>query len=172
MTRPRLSLLHGNLIELVGTLVAFALNHYAPSLGGVYVRFALYLLSFACLIFFPHCLAHFIIGTLVGIKFDYYSIRESSISRLNLPISFPRLPVLSLKVNRESLKHTNPFGRGAMFASGAIVSVLLPFIVVASALPNIPQLPGMLLLVLAIANAAFDLYYSPRAGDFSRMRTR
>ena len=172
MNRSRLSLVYGNLIELAGTFVAFALIYYAPSIGGVYIKFALYLLSLGCLIFFPHCLAHFIVGTIVGIKFDYYSIRESSISRLNLPISGPRIPVLSLKVNRESLKHTNPFGRAAMFASGAIVSVLLPFIVVASALPNIPQLPGMLLLILAIANAAFDLYYSPRAGDFSRMRTR
>jgi hypothetical protein len=67
MNRPRLSIVYGNLIELAGTLVGFALIHYAPSLGDVYIKFALYLLSLACLIFFPHCLAHFITGTVVGI---------------------------------------------------------------------------------------------------------
>jgi hypothetical protein len=56
-----------------------------------------------------------------------------------------------------------------MFASGATASMLLPFIVFAVSVGRLPAILAGVLLVLSVANLVFDLYYSPKAGDLSRV---
>jgi hypothetical protein len=57
-----------------------------------------------------------------------------------------------------------------MFASGAIVSIPLPFFVVAAVFHNLPFSLWLLLFLAILANAAFNSYYGPKAGDLSRAR--
>jgi hypothetical protein len=56
-----------------------------------------------------------------------------------------------------------------MFASGAVVSMILPFLVVVVAIGNLPMIWSLALALLSVANVSFDLYYSPKAGDLSRI---
>jgi len=163
----------GNAVEVLGVLLAFYLllsTAYAPSTP---LRFLLYLISMGCFVFFPHGLAHYITGRLVGVRFKYYFLAKSSVSKLKLPLFSTlanQFPVLALKVDPESLRSASSGRKAAMFASGAAASMVLPFIAPVASMGRVSVLVSGLLFLVAAANAAFDLYYSPKAGDISRAR--
>src|SRR3989454_11111601 len=95
-------------------------------------RVTLLLFAWFTFWFFSHDLAHHITGQLVGIKFRYYYLGKSAIRKLNLPLIpqlMNRIPVLVLKVDHESLKQATPRPQRVMFASGAIVSMVLPWLI-------------------------------------------
>jgi len=166
----RIPLAFGSLIGLLGTSIAFLLVYYAAAIQHQGIKFILYLSSIGCLIFFPHSLAHFIVGSSVGIKFKYYRVGRSSISKLALPIRLLSIPVLTLIIDHPSLNSVSWIGKAAMYASGAIVSMTLPLIVAVYAFNRLSVSLWLILLVVVIANLLFDLYYSPKSGDLSRIR--
>jgi len=144
----------------------------ATDLSDPLEMFAVYFLSWICLVFFPHCLAHYIVGRLVGVRFSHYAIGKSSITKLGLPLvsSFASaLPLLTLKIERRSLRSVSHGARAVMFASGATASMILPFLVVVVSFEHLPLALSLALVLISVANLGFDLYYSPRAGDISRI---
>jgi hypothetical protein len=163
----------GNGVEVLGILLAVYFMVLATDASIIYVRFFLYLISWGCLIFFPHCLMHYLVGSVVGVRFKFYYLGRSGVSKLGLPL-LGRLaecvPVFAVKADRRSLSSVTPSRRAVMFASGAVASMILPFIVVVASLPHLPLSLTVALLLLSVANLAFDLYYSPRAGDISRAK--
>jgi hypothetical protein len=162
----------GNGIEILGIIVAITLVVVAPDINDVLLRFVAYLLSWGCLVFFPHCLAHFVTGRLVGVRFTHYLVSRSPVAKLKLPIIsevMSKIPILGLKIDRSSLKTVSRSMRAVMFASGAVTSMILPFSVVVASLGRLPTTRSGGLLLLSIGNLAFDLYYSPKAGDISRI---
>jgi hypothetical protein len=172
LSRHRIPLGLGNVIEVLGCLAAIALVLEAPYVENIPLAFVAYLLSWGCLVFFPHCLAHFITGRILGVRFSHYFISASPVTRMQLPIIsgvMSKLPVLGLKIRPESLKSVNHGARTVMFASGAAASMLLPFLVFVISIGRLPSILVGILLVLSLANLAFDLYYSPKAGDLSRI---
>ena len=159
-------------MEVLGIAIGIYLLAAASSINAVTLRFILYLVSWACLIFFPHCLAHFVVGRLVGVQFIHYVIGKSSITKLRLPVISSvssAIPLLTLKVDHVSLVSVTPGARAVMFASGAAVSMILPFIPVVVSIGHLPTIWSTILFLISIANVCFDLYYSPRAGDLSRI---
>ena len=135
-------------------------------------RVILLLFAWFTLWFFSHDLAHHITGQLVGIKFRYYYLGKSAIRKLNLPITpqlINRIPVLVLKVDHESLRQATPRSQSAMFASGAIVSIILPWLIIPASFSLGPIL-GLLFLALVVGNDLFTLYFSPKTGDLYRAR--
>ena len=122
--------------------------------------------------FFPHGLSHYLVGSLVGIRFRYYFLGRSGIRKLKLPLArliASRVPVLVLKVDWDSLQSVSPGKRAVMFASGALASVILPFFAAVASLRHLPVSMSMLLFIISVASVLFELYYSPRAGDLSRL---
>ncbi len=110
----------------------------------------------------------------MGVRFKHYSLGRSAIANLRIPIVShvaSRVPVLSLKIKPTSLGSVSYVARSAMFASGALCSMLLPFIVVLISFNQLPSLLSNLLLVTCLGNLIFDVYYSPKAGDISRIKT-
>jgi len=167
----RLPILLGNLIEMIGLIVALTLLLLAPELHNSLHAFFLYLIALGLLVFFPHCLAHYVVGRLTGIKFEYYRLGKSGVAKLKLPaVSFlgSKLPVLALKVDRSSIHQANRIGISAMFSAGALVSMAFPFLAVAASIGNLPLPLSIILMLLAASNLVFDLYYSPRTGDLAR----
>jgi hypothetical protein len=159
-------------MEILGAAVGVYLVVVAPDVNDVLLRFLVYLISWGCLVFFPHCLAHFVTGRLVGIRFNYYFLARSPVVKLKLPLISTvasKLPILGLKIDQSSL---TPVGRGAravLFASGATASMIFPFFPVAASIGRLPLILGSVLFVLSAANFLFDLYYSPKLGDLSRI---
>jgi len=172
LARIKIPLILGNAIEILGVAVAIFLIVAASGVNSASVRFFFYLISWACRVFFPHCLAHFVVGRLAGVRFRYYLVGKSSITKLRLPVvsAFAALfPLLELRIDRRSLESLSVGGRAVTFASGAVASMIFPFLVPVVAFNHLPVTWSLTLLLLSFANVCFDLYYSPKAGDLSRI---
>jgi hypothetical protein len=172
LRRIKIPLVLGNGVEILGIAVAIYLVLKAPQVGDIFLRFFLYLISWGCLEFFPHCLAHFVVGRLVGAGFAHYFFGKSSITRLRsrvLNAVASAVPVLTLKIDQNSLRSVTHGGRAALYASGAAASMILPFFVAVASLGRLPIGLSVVLLLLSAGNVAFDLYYSPKVGDISRI---
>ena len=167
----KIPLAAGNLVELAGILLGFLLMLSAPDVLQLPLRFVMYLVAWGCMLFFPHCLTHYIVGRILGIRFRFYTLTKSSVYQLRNPvfaIIASKSLVLSLRVDNESPRAVSGRRLAVMFASGAIASMSLPFLVPLAALQKLPTFYSVSLFVLCAANLAFDLYYSPKAGDLSR----
>ncbi len=171
MVKAKIPLVFGNAIEVAGTLFGISFLVLVPSVSVIALKFLVYLLAWFCFVFFPHCLAHYLVGRLVGVKFRYYSLGKSSVYKLKIPILAAiasRSVVLKLNTDRSSLESVSRGARIAMFSSGAIASMVLPFFVALASLHDLPIMLVALLFLLSGANLLFDAYYSPKAGDLSR----
>ena len=150
-------------------LVAWFLAAVEYSLS---VRVLLLLFSWFTLWFFSHDLAHHIVGSLGGIRFRYYFLGRSAIRKLNLPL-IPRLmnriPVLVLKIDTDSMSHASVRARKWMHASGAIVSMSLPWLIIPESF-SLGLVWGALFVALVLGNDVFTLHFSPRTGDLFRAR--
>lgn len=162
----------GNSVEDLGTVGGVYLIVVAPDVGGVLLRFLVYLISWGCVVFFPHCLAHFVTGRLVGIRFKYYLMTRSPLVKLKLPLISAMgsmIPVLGLRIDHSSLGSVSRGARAVMFTSGTAASMIFPFFPVAASIGRLPVILSSVLLVLSAANVLFGLYYSPKLGDISRI---
>ncbi len=153
-------------------LVGLALIVVVPRVKLFPVDALLVLVAWFCLWFFSHDLAHHIVGRVVGVRFRYYFLGRSAITKLSLPIVSNLLrvvPVLGLKVERSSLKSVSANRARAMYASGALFSMFLPWVVIPAGFA-VGLLVGILLALLTVANDVFTLYFSPRVGDLHHAR--
>ncbi len=174
MTKTRIPIPVGNMIEIVGIIFALYLIFSAPRIADILLQFLVYVVAWGCLLFFPHGIAHYVVGRFVGIRFQYYYLSRSSVYKLKLPLAraiASRSLVLTLKVDQGSLRSASPGGRAVMFSSGAVASMILPFYATLTSVGHLPMNLSAILLLLSAANLVFDLYYSPKAGDISRARS-
>jgi hypothetical protein len=74
-----------------------------------------------------------------------------------------------LKIDKSSLNSISLNGVRAMYASGAIFSMLLPWVVIPTGF-SVGLPVGILITILTIVNVVFTLYFSPRVGDLHHAR--
>lgn len=170
--RRGLSLAQGASLCVFGVLLGLALLILAPRVKLFPLDVLFILVSWFCLWFFSHDLAHHIVGRMVGVSFRYYFLGRSAITKMSLPIA-PNLlrvvPVLGLKIDKSSLNAISPNNVRAMYASGAVSSMLLPWLIVPTGYA-ISFLVGILLTLLTVANDVFTLCFSPQVGDLHQVR--
>ena len=158
----RLSLAQGSSLSTVGVLAGLALLVAALRIRLFPLDVLLLLAAWFCLWFFSHDLAHHVIGRIVGVSFRYYFLGRSAITKLSLPIvskSLRMVPVLGLKIDKSTLKSISPNRVRAMYASGALSSMFLPWLVIPAGYEvGLPV--GILLTLLTVANDVFTLYFS------------
>jgi hypothetical protein len=163
----RLSLAQGASLCVFGVLVGLALLVLAPRIKLFPINALFILAAWFCLWFFSHDLAHHIVGRILGITFRYYFLGRSAIAKLGLPVvsnAMRFVPVLGLKLDKPSLDSISRVRVRAMYASGALSSMFLPWLVVPAGYAiSLPV--GILLTILTIANDAFTLYFSVEVGD-------
>ena len=168
----RLSLAQGSSLCVCGLLFGLSLLVAAPRIGLFPVNALFVLVAWFCLWFFSHDLAHHIVGRIFGIGFRYYFLGRSATIKLGLPIisNVMRLvPVLGLKIDRPSLNSISRNRVRAMYASGALSSMFLPWLVVPAGY-TIALPVGILFTILTLANDVFTLYFSVRVGDLHHAR--
>lgn len=171
LQRRKIAVSLGNFIELAGTLFGLSLILLAPAMPLMFLSFLSYLIAWFCLEFFPHSLAHYVVGRLVGVRFRCYSLGRSSVFKVAprfLSVFSSKSMILTLHVDQASLRSLSRLRRSMMFASGAVVSMLLPFLAAMASLGRIPWELSAVLLLISAANFVFDLFFSPKAGDLSR----
>ncbi len=169
----RLSLSEGAIVTALGLLSGLVSWWLALGSTQVSTVIVLTLYTWFALWFFSHTLTHHIVGRLVGIRFQYYFVGRSAIRKLKLPVIsrvMEHVPVLVLKTEGKSLAVATPRARRWMYASGALVSMALPWLVVPSAIVKGPTWAGVFFLLLVLGNDVFTLYFSPKTGDLHRAR--
>ncbi len=126
-----------------------------------FLRIPILLVCWFLMLYSSHCLAHYIVGSLLGIKFSHYTFSKSMLSKSNLFISkiFSVKAFLTLRIKER--------GGGKamflMFISGPLASILSPFIIVAIVY-SYDSLFSFVLLILSIANGIFSGYMSYKYG--------
>ena len=160
----RISLAVGTVLTALGTAAGFIPLMLIPT-GGLTTDIIAGLISFLLLWFFPHDLAHLTVGYLTGVRFSYYYIGLSNLTRL-LPTKLKTLPiVLGIRIDR-GRSRAGKLGFAAMYLAGPSASMLLPFLppVVLFMKQNGLGIASSVLLVLAAANLLFSLFFSYRVG--------
>ena len=159
---------------VVGIMVGLLLLFAAPGVGSLSLGFLFLLGAWFCLWFFPHDLAHHVVGRVLGVGFRYYFLGRSAITKLRLPMISElssKIPVLGLKIDKHTLESVSPNKARIMYGSGAISSMLLPFLVLPTAyVISIPV--GIVFTLLTLANSLFTIYFSSHVGDLHRAGIR
>lgn len=169
----RISLAQGVVLSVSGLLFGLVALLVSPIVSNTTIRLLLLLVAWVCFWFFGHDLSHHLVGRVFRIEFEYYFIGRSTIRKLKLPVVagvMRRIPVLGLKVNRSSFANASPGERRWMLRSGAISSMILPWIVLTASYAIGPVWLGVLFTLLTVGNDVFTLYFSPKVGDFAAAR--
>jgi hypothetical protein len=160
----------GVLLELAAlSLVLAALMEVPAGIPfAVYVVVAEFLATYLV-----HCPAHYLIGTLMGIRFRLMRSSRTTLGRA-LPPRFSAManlfPVLTLSTDRSSLQVVSKSRRALMYEAGTVASVSAAFIISAGATFAEPLVYAVPAWVVAIAYLGFDIRFSPKSGDFARAR--
>ena len=141
----------GALFGLVLLWLAAAFQHPAREL--------LVLVGMGAILVSTHDLAHFIVGALSGIRFsDWY-------------VDLPRIPYPGLKIDYASYLRAAPASRAWMHASGAIVSKIVPFLVLLYAISiGCDAWAVLVLAAVGVVTIITDVLFSVRASDWKRFR--
>lgn len=132
-------------------VVAFALP---PDLAGLAI-----LASTGALIGATHDLAHVVAGAAAGIRFTHFYTAG------------PQRPQPGVKIEYESYLRASPRGRAWMHAAGAIVTKIIPFLLIPLALAaRAPGWTVALLLLIGVAQIVTDVLFSTKSGDWKRFR--
>jgi hypothetical protein len=159
----------GVVVELLGLITVLASSSLIPA-GA---PFDLYVIVAEILAtYLIHCPAHYAVGTVVGIRFRRIRVGRSTLARA-LPTSLSPiaklLPILTLSVDRESMKHIPKSRVAAMYGAGAVASVSAAVAIALAVTPS-GLWTSTLAWAVALAYLAFDLVFSPKSGDFARAR--
>ncbi len=123
------------------------------------VREILVLVAMGALDVTTHGLAHFLVGTAVGIRYtDWF-------------VDLPKKPQPGLKIDYASYLRASPAGRAWMHASGAIVTKLVPFLVLAyAAAIGCDMWALVVLAAVGVLQIASDALLSVKASDWKKFR--
>ncbi|MDV3277938.1 MAG: hypothetical protein LYZ69_05665 [Nitrososphaerales archaeon] len=161
----------GVVLELVALTAVVGFVGSFPVEGMVGV--ILLLLAQAATTFLIHCPAHFVVGSLLGMKFRRISLGQTTIMSA-LPSSLKPLgrllPIPYLSVNRVSIKRASPRRLKVMYLSGVVASVGSGLAFAAFVTLKGNSLASIVTWIFAIAYLSSDAVGSPKTGDVMRAR--
>lgn len=148
----------GNLLAIGGTFVGFGLIWWAYFLGDL-LSGLMFLLGFLIILTTTHGLAHLLVGTLVGMKFLEWFV--GSVTQ----------PQPGVKIDYSTYLRTPPRSRAWMHASGAIVTKLIPFLLLGAAYgADVPRWVVLVLLSVGIGQIVTDVVWSTTSSDWNKFK--
>lgn len=149
----------GTAILAGGTLAGFAAVFGASSLDNQSMRTAVFLGGFGALEVSTHSLAHWLVGSVMGMKFTHYFIGG------------PPPPRPGTKIDYRSYLKVPPVQRAVMHASGAVVTKVIPFALVPVAADlDLPRWVIPVLLVVGVGQIATDALLSTKTSDWKKVK--
>ncbi|MEM4211512.1 MAG: hypothetical protein QXX16_00395 [Nitrososphaerota archaeon] len=171
--RRSIPLWAGNSIEVIGIFLGAIMLCLVSLMYNPLLRLVSLFVAWLCFWYFSHCLAHYIVGRLLGVNYLYYYFGRSSLIKLNLrPISFIMkfVPVLGIKIDKASFKNVSRYRKAATYASGAFASMLAPLIPFIYSAIYLDLFTTLAFGFITFGNIIFTLYFSSKVGDLSRAR--
>ena len=155
--KPRVPVPVGNLMLGAGAIGGIVALAKAPRLGRFSKPFA-FLAGFGALEVSTHSLTHWVVGRAAGIRFTHYFLGG------------PPPPRPGLKIDYASYLRVPPERRAAMHGSGAIVTKLIPFVLVPVATTgDQPRWLVRLLFLVGVGQLATDLFVSTKSSDWKKV---
>lgn len=148
----------GTIVMVVGLLAGLALVGWAYYVDG-FTAAIIFGVGVFALLGTTHGLAHLVVGWSVGIRFTSWFVGKLS------------QPQPGVKIDYSTYLRTNPRKRAWMHASGAIVTKLMPFLLIPAAFAA--QLPGWaiwVLLAAGVGQIVTDVAWSTRSSDWKKFR--
>ena len=156
--RPRFPVWFGNTVLLVGLLVGGLAIVVAMNVEGPTVAAWALLIGAVVWSVSIHCLAHWVVGGMVGIRFTCYFFGGP----------FPPRP--GLKTDYASYLRADPAGRAWMHASGALATKAAPFVVLAFWwATDAPAWAAWVLGAFGVVQIATDVLFSTKSSDWKKV---
>lgn len=146
----------GTTIAVVVLGAGLALIWWSYSLTGAGAVVA-FLMGTGILIGGSHAPAHLVVGRLLGIRFEYWFV--GSVAR----------PQPGVKVDYASYLRSTPRRRAWMHASGALVTKLVPFLLIGAAVAaDLPAWVAWALAAVGLVTVVIDVVWSTKSSDWKR----
>ncbi len=143
--------------------------------GNSLFQLVIFLASFALLAYFAHCLTHYIVGKIVGLNFSHYVFGTSQLKQVNSTVNRTLdsvLPRLGIRLTPQSRMNANPTQRLLVFSSGVAASTLVTLIPTFISYTIVTYPLNALLPIIWIGYLVFGVYFSPRYGDLSHIKSK
>ena len=120
----------------------------------------MFLIGFGALLLGTHSLAHWLVGRLAGIRFTHVFLGG------------PPPPRPGVKTDYASYLRAAPVARAAMHASGAVLTKIVPFALLAASIPLYDGWPWLtwILLVAGVGQILTDVFLSTKVSDWKKVR--
>jgi hypothetical protein len=148
----------GTVLAVVATIGGLALVGWAYALDD-WAAILVFFVGFGVLLAATHGLGHLVIGWMAGIRFSYWFVGEI------------RRPQPGVKVDYSSYLRAKPSRRAWMHASGAIVTKLIPFLLIGAAIAaDLGVWVAWVLAGLGTATIVTDVVWSTKASDWKKFQ--
>jgi hypothetical protein len=119
-----------------------------------------FLVGFGALLIGTHCLAHWIVGRAVGIRFTHVFLGG------------PPPPRPGLKTDYATYLRASPRARAAMHASGAVLTKIVPFALLPVSLALYDFWPWLtwILLLVGVVQIVTDVFLSTKVSDWKKVK--
>jgi len=162
----RINLHVGHAITLSGTVLGLVLLYLATYVMPP-LRAILTLMAFLALWYFPHTFFHYIVGKFFDIGFSYYFVGRTNLRKLIKPVGKIPIPLLGIKIDRNSFDKVDRWKKRIMFLSGVFASMFLP--VLCLTVPQ-PYPYNIVIWLIVFSNIVFTIPTSYLVGDIWKAR--
>lgn len=162
--------LAGILLESAALVLALSISF---AIGPGLERLLYLLVAQLLTTYLIHCPAHYVVGTLVGIRFRSIRLgRTTMVRALPAPLrSLGRLlPVPTLATEKGSLARVSRPRAKAMYLSGVAASSGSAFVFAAAVILSDPWPSAVVAWVVAAGYLLSNVAFSPQAGDVMKVR--
>ncbi|HJS71658.1 MAG TPA: hypothetical protein VJ858_02945 [Acidimicrobiia bacterium] len=149
----------GTTLMILATVAATALVGWAYTLNGLTAVIVFYL-GFGALLVTTHSLGHLLVGSILGIGFQYWFLGK------------PSFPLQGgVKIDYASYLRARAESRAWMHAAGAIVTKAMPFLLIGAALAaGLPTWAVVLLPIIGVGVIVLDAVWSTKMSDWKKYK--
>jgi hypothetical protein len=170
----RLSIVSGNAYQIAGIVAACAALALARSAHSKPAAIVAMIAAWVLLYFFCHGIAHWAVGSILGIRFAFYTIGGTGNPQgypSGLRWVFEHLPFFGVQTEKASMQKASPTAKAVMWSAGVTSSAVVPTLSALCAWSG--RVPGSkLFLIFAViwAIATLASNWTSRTGDYSKAR--
>ncbi|MEM2910010.1 MAG: hypothetical protein QXO01_02940 [Nitrososphaerota archaeon] len=173
MRMKTFSILTGNILSFFMGGIALCASYVATGYTSPPLRPLILVLCWLLLFYFTHSPAHYFAGRLLGIRFKYYFLGISRISKSGMPLlsqiaeKFPY--VMGVRIDRSSMKNVSKKRVAVMYLAGPLTSIFASSLVLLIyQTVGVSMLESVILAFLILGNAVVSLYFSKKYGCIAK----
>ncbi len=170
----RLSIAGGNTVQIAGIVVAYFALTASRSANSPALAVASMILAWVLFYFCSHAIAHWLVGRLVGIRFQFYTVGGTGNPEgwpWGVRWVFEHLPFFGVQTDRVSMESVSPGARALMWSAGVTASAIIPTLAALCAWRSAVSWSGwFFLFASAWAVGTLASNWTSRSGDYFKAR--